>query len=113
MIGHEYTHAISNRMIAGPDAGIVRRRRAARWASRWSDLLAMEYLYEYGFAPAGDTPFVVGGYVTGDPVAGIRNYDMSSSPLNYSDVGYDLVGAAGARRRRDLGRDQLRHPRRR
>jgi extracellular elastinolytic metalloproteinase len=30
--------------------------------------------------------------VTGDPRAGIRNYDMSKSPLNYSDLGYDLVG---------------------
>jgi extracellular elastinolytic metalloproteinase len=26
-------------------------------------------------------------------VAGIRNYNMSDSPLNYSDVAYDLVGA--------------------
>jgi extracellular elastinolytic metalloproteinase len=30
--------------------------------------------------------------VTGDPVAGIRNYNMSDSPLNYSDVAYDFVG---------------------
>jgi hypothetical protein len=41
---------------------------------------------------SGVTPYVVGGHVTGDPVAGIRNYDMSRSPLNYSDVGYDLTG---------------------
>ena len=30
--------------------------------------------------------------MTGDPSTGIRNYDMSRSPLNYSDVGYDLTG---------------------
>jgi hypothetical protein len=30
--------------------------------------------------------------VTGDRKAGIRNYDMSKSPLNYSDIGYDLTG---------------------
>jgi extracellular elastinolytic metalloproteinase len=29
--------------------------------------------------------------VTGDKVAGIRNYGMNNSPLNYSDVGYDFV----------------------
>ncbi|MFD0534528.1 M36 family metallopeptidase [Actinomadura luteofluorescens] len=34
----------------------------------------------------------MGGYVTGDRRAGIRNYDMSRSPLNYADLGYDLVG---------------------
>ena len=34
VIGHEYTHAITNRMIAGPDTGIGSASRAARWASR-------------------------------------------------------------------------------
>ena len=29
--------------------------------------------------------------MTGDKVAGIRNYGMNNSPLNYSDVGYDFV----------------------
>ena len=29
---------------------------------------------------------------TGDQQAGIRNYGMNDSPLNYSDVGYDLAG---------------------
>ncbi len=37
---------------------------------------------------------------------GIRNYDGSRSPLNYSNFGYDLVGPRGARRRRDLGGHQ-------
>ena len=35
---------------------------------------------------------------------------MNASPLNYSDVGYDVDGPAGPRRRRDLERRQLRHP---
>jgi extracellular elastinolytic metalloproteinase len=30
--------------------------------------------------------------VTSDPNAGIRNYNMSASPLNYSSVDYDFVG---------------------
>jgi extracellular elastinolytic metalloproteinase len=92
VIGHEYSHAISNRMIAGPDSGIGSFQGGAMGES-WSDLLAMEYLYESGATPRGRTPYVTGAYVTGDPETGIRNYDMSNSPLNYSDVGYDLSGA--------------------
>jgi extracellular elastinolytic metalloproteinase len=91
VIGHEYSHAISGRLIAGPNSGWSGAQAGAMNESH-SDLFAMEYLYEYGFAPRGDTPFVTGGYVTGDRKAGIRNYDMSKSPLNYSNVGYDLVG---------------------
>ncbi|MFI6453857.1 M36 family metallopeptidase [Streptosporangium amethystogenes] len=91
VIGHEYTHAISGRMIAGPNAGWSGAQAGAMNEST-SDLFAMEYLAEYGFRPAGDTPSVTGGYVTGDKKAGIRNYDMATSPLNYSDIAYDLVG---------------------
>ncbi len=92
VIGHEYTHAISNRMIAGPDANISSSQGGAMGES-WSDLLAMEYLFESGYTPRGNTPYVTGAYVTGDVNTGIRNYDMSNSPLNYSDYGYDR-GAA-------------------
>ncbi len=35
--------------------------------------------------------FAVGAYVTGNLDRGIRNFNMSTSPLNYSDVGYDFV----------------------
>lgn len=91
VIGHEYTHAISGRMIGGPNAGWSGAQAGAMNEST-SDLLAMEYLSEYGFRPAGDTPSVTGGYVTGDKKAGIRNYDMATSPLNYSDIAYDIVG---------------------
>jgi hypothetical protein len=92
VIGHEYTHAISGRMIGGPNAGWSGAQAGAMNEST-SDLFSMEQLYEYGFRPAGDTPYVTGGYVTGDKKAGIRNYDMSKSPLNYSDIAYDIVGA--------------------
>ncbi|GAA4386835.1 hypothetical protein GCM10023088_58230 [Actinomadura verrucosospora] len=91
VIGHEYTHAISGRMIAGPDAGWSGPQAGAMNEST-SDLFAMEYLNEYGLRQPGRTPYVIGGYVTGDRRAGIRNYDMSRSPLNYADLGYDLVG---------------------
>jgi hypothetical protein len=91
VIGHEYTHMISNRMVAGANQGLSGNQAGAMGES-WSDLDAMEYLNEYGFVPiAGESPYAIGPYVTGDSDAGIRNYNMSTSPLNYSDVGYDYV----------------------
>lgn len=91
VIGHEYTHAISNRMVAGPNVGLTGSNSRAMGES-WSDLAAVEILNEYGFLPVADeNPFAVGPYVTGDGRAGIRNYGMNASPLNFSDVGYDFV----------------------
>ena len=93
VIGHEYTHAISNRMVAGPDSGLSGPQSGAMGES-WSDLTAVEYLQEYGFAPVGkENPFAVGAYVTGDLETAIRNYGMNNSPLNYSNIAYDFVGA--------------------
>jgi extracellular elastinolytic metalloproteinase len=91
VIGHEYTHAISNRMVAGP-VGDLDGPQAGAMGESWSDLMAVEYLNEHGYAPAGRSAFTVGEYVTSDGDAGIRNYNMSDSPLNYSDIAYDLVG---------------------
>jgi uncharacterized repeat protein (TIGR01451 family) len=91
VIGHEYMHAVSNRMVGGPDANLT-GPQAGAMGEGWSDLGAMEYLNEYGFVPTnGESPYAVGPYVTGNGQRGIRNYNMSTSPLNYSDVGYDFV----------------------
>jgi len=91
VVGHEYTHAISNRMVAGPNTGLSGSHGGAMGES-WSDLDAMEILNEYGFVPLADeNPFAVGAYVTGDKQAGIRNYGMNASPLNFSNIGYDFV----------------------
>ncbi|HEX6682137.1 MAG TPA: M36 family metallopeptidase [Candidatus Limnocylindrales bacterium] len=89
VIGHEYTHAITNRMIAGPNSGLSSPQGMSE---SWSDLLAMEYINEHGYAPPGRQAYTIGQYVTTDPIAGIRNYNMSDSPLNYSSVDYDFVG---------------------
>ena len=91
VIGHEYTHAISNRMVAGPDGSLTGDQSRAMGES-WSDLAAVEYLNEHGYVPTnGENPFAVGPYATGAKQTGIRNYAMNDSPLNYSDVGYDFV----------------------
>nr|MDT0656827.1 M36 family metallopeptidase [Micromonospora sp. DSM 115978] len=93
VIGHEYTHAITNRMIAGPDSGIGGHQGGSMGES-WSDLLAAEYLFQHGLRAPGETPFITGGYVTGNMISGIRNHDFSRSPLNYSDIGYNSGGPA-------------------
>ena len=98
VVGHEYTHAISNRMVAGPSTGLTSGDdgQALAMGESFSDLTAVEYLQEYGLAPADDeNPFAVGPYVTGSKQKGIRNYGMNDSPLNYSNVrGYDGSGEA-------------------
>ena len=95
VVGHEYTHAISNRMIGGPSAGIG-GTEGPKMGEGWSDLVAMEYVNGYGFAPVADeNPFAVGPYATGNKNEGIRNYGMNDSPLNYSQLLYDGNGQGG------------------
>ena len=92
IIGHEYGHMISNRMTAGPDNNLS-GMQAGSMGESWSDLMAVEYLIGYGFAPyANENPFYLAPYVTGDLEAGIRNYGPNLSPLNYSDLEYDGNG---------------------
>ena len=93
--GHEYTHAISNRMVAGPNSGLSGAQAGAMGES-WSDQVAVEYLNAFDFVPtsAGENPFAVGIYATGNKQRAIRNFGMNHSPLNYSDVGYDIVCTA-------------------
>jgi extracellular elastinolytic metalloproteinase len=57
------------------------------------DLNGMEVLNEYGFVPvSGENPYAVGAYATGSKTRGIRNFAMNDSPLNFSDMGYDITG---------------------
>ncbi|WP_404379965.1 M36 family metallopeptidase [Knoellia locipacati] len=91
VIGHEYGHGISNRMAGGPNSGLSGLQAGAMGES-WSDLIATEYLQEWGYVPVSATATPMGAYVTGNESRGIRNYNFSKSPLNYSNVGYDLTG---------------------
>ncbi|MGB8649304.1 MAG: M36 family metallopeptidase [Mycobacteriales bacterium] len=91
---HEYTHAISNRLIAGPDTGLSGQQGGSMGES-WSDLVAIEYLNEFGLAGSrGEDPFAEGAYATGNPKVGIRDYNLApaKNPLNYSDFGFDTTG---------------------
>jgi extracellular elastinolytic metalloproteinase len=92
VFAHEYTHAISNRMVGGPDSGLS-GYQAGSMGESWSDLDAMEYLHEYGLVPlGGESPWAVGPYATGNPTVGIRDYAIDNDPLNYSDLGFDITG---------------------
>ena len=90
VIGHEYNHAISNRMVGGPDAGITGYQGGSMGES-WGDQVALEYLFEHGYS-TGTSPAVEGAYVTGNPTTGIRNYALDKNPLHYGDLGYDVTG---------------------
>ena len=92
VVAHEYGHAITNRMLGGPDGGTGATQGQTE---SWSDLIFAAYFTEFGIsAGPGVNPYVLGPYVTGDPVSGIRNYPMNASPLNYSDLDYDGNGLA-------------------
>jgi len=93
VVAHEYTHAISNRMIAGPDTGLSGQQGGSMGES-WSDLDAAEYLWENGFVPTSDEdPTAVGIYATQNKKVAIRNYSLAVNPLNYGNLSYDTPGA--------------------
>lgn len=90
IVGHEYTHAISNRMVGGPDEGLTSEQGGAMGES-WSDLVAAEYLFSHGYS-TGASPWSVGPYATGNKSRGIRDYAINANPLNYGDYGFDSTG---------------------
>lgn len=90
IVGHEYTHAISNRMIGGPDEGITSEQGGAMGES-WGDLVAGEYQFSHGYSNGGNV-WAVGAYATGNTETAIRDYSIDDNPLNYSDYGFDSTG---------------------
>ncbi|MCK9824186.1 M36 family metallopeptidase [Nocardioides cavernae] len=90
IVGHEYTHAISNRMIGGPDEGITSEQGGAMGES-WGDLVAGEYQFADGYSNGGNV-WAVGAYATGNTETAIRDYSIDDNPLNYSDYGFDTTG---------------------
>jgi hypothetical protein len=90
--GHEYTHEISNRLIAGPDTGLGGAQGGSMGES-WSDLDALEFLNAMGYAGMrGERKDSLAAYATGNKKTGIRDFHLSGSPLNYGDMGFDTTG---------------------
>ena len=90
IVGHEYTHAISNRMVGGPDEGLTSEQGGAMGES-WGDLVAAEYMFSNDYDNGGN-PWAVGPYATGNKDAGIRDYPINKNPLTYGDYGFDSTG---------------------
>ncbi len=91
---HEYVHAVTNRLVAGPDAGLS-GEQAGAMGEGWSDMVSVEYLQALDLAgQRGEDPFSVGAYSTGAPEVGIRDYNLrpDKNPLNYSSYGFDTTG---------------------
>ncbi|OZM56809.1 coagulation factor 5/8 type-like protein [Lottiidibacillus patelloidae] len=86
IIYHEYSHALSNRYVAGGEA--LGSHQAGSMGEAWGDFFAMHYLMKEGLQKEP----VVGAYVTNNNERGIRNYSLSESPYNFGDIGYDILG---------------------
>jgi hypothetical protein len=67
-------------MIAGPNSGISGHQGGSMGES-WSDLLAAEYLVQNGLRAPGQSPFVIGAYVTGNTISGIRIAGRGDAPI--------------------------------
>lgn len=90
IVGHEYTHAITNRMVGGPDEGLTSEQGGAMGES-WGDLVAGEYQFSHGYSNGGNV-WAVGAYATGNTDTAIRDYSIDDNPLNFSDYGFDSTG---------------------
>lgn len=90
IVGHEYTHAISNRMVGGPDEGLTSEQGGAMGES-WSDQVAAEFQFSHGYSNGGNV-WAVGAYATGNKTVAIRDYSIDHNPLNYSNYGFDSTG---------------------
>ncbi|MCA0988641.1 M36 family metallopeptidase [Guptibacillus algicola] len=86
IIYHEYSHALSNRYVAGGEA--LGSHQSGSMGEGWGDWFGMHYLIKNGLQ---EKP-VVGAYVTGNEERGIRSYSLDDAPYNYGDIGYDIVG---------------------
>ena len=96
VIAQQYGRLLVDRMVGGGADGSVKTSaadgQAAALREGFADAVAVAFLNDSGAAGS-----VVGAYVSDNAGRGLRSYDMSASPLNYSDVqGWDGSGAGTA-----------------
>jgi hypothetical protein len=105
--GHEFGHAIENRMI-GKGVGARQGTHAGGMGEAFGDFDALEVMNALHVAPVpGSDRYTEGAYVTGNPYNGIRDFlagrpmggefprpgkNPDTDPLNYGDYGFDNVG---------------------
>lgn len=111
VVYHEYTHGLTNRLVDNGLADGLNANQPQAMGEGWSDWYAMDFLVDpsHGFVtdtPGTDGQVVVGAYVTGDTVHGIRNQALdcpvgSSAP---ACPGSTNAGHVGGFTFADLGR---------
>ncbi len=78
VIIHEYTHAVSQRLIRAPGrASCLGGTHSDALGEGWSDYFAASFY---------DDP-VFGAYIVGDSERGIRRSSMDAAPVGYADLG--------------------------
>ncbi|MDR7071163.1 M36 family metallopeptidase [Fictibacillus barbaricus] len=86
IIYHEYTHALSNRYVAGGES--LNSHQSGSMGEAWGDWFGMHYLVKNGLQKDP----IVGAYVTGNSERGIRSWALNKSPLQFGDIGFDIGG---------------------
>ena len=108
IVGHEYTHAISNRMVGGPDEGLTSEQGGAMGES-WGDLVAAEYQFAHGYTNGGNV-WAVGAYATGNTRRRHPRLRHQQQPAELLRLRLRHHRPRGPRRRRDLERHAVGGP---
>jgi extracellular elastinolytic metalloproteinase len=88
VIEHEYAHGLSNRYVSTED-NALNSHQSGSMGEGWGDWYGLNYLHREGLYDKA----VVGEFVTGNSVRGIRNWSYDRNPTGFGDIGYDIVGA--------------------
>jgi hypothetical protein len=76
VVYHENTHGLSNRLVGGGSSVCLNGVQSGGMGEGWGDYIAASFL---------NNP-VIGAYVTGDRVKGIRRAPIDSSPFTYANI---------------------------
>ena len=76
VIYHENSHGLSNRLVGGGSTSCLFGLQSGGMGEGWGDFMAASFL---------NNP-VIGAYVTGDAVNGIRQFPMNTAPWTYGDI---------------------------
>lgn len=89
VIVHEYVHGLSTRLVGGADyVDGLTGPQSGGMGEGWSDWYALTMLTDP--TASLDADYAVGGYLTRDFTAGVRNFpyttNMSRNPITYADI---------------------------
>lgn len=76
VVYHEYAHGLSNRLVGGGSTACLNGIQSGGMGEGWGDYLGGSFA----------NTAVVGAYVTGDAVRGIRAAPMDTSPFTYANI---------------------------